>query len=38
MISPNKTIEGLAIGIAGGVLGFWLAGLYQDWLSGPERC
>ena len=36
MVSPNKTIEGLAIGIAGGVLGFWLAGLYQDWLSGPE--
>ncbi len=36
MISPNKTIEGLVIGIAGGVLGFWLAGLYQDWLSGPE--
>ncbi len=35
-ISPNKTIEGLAIGIAGGVLGFWLAGLYQDWISGPE--
>ena len=36
MVSPNKTIEGLAIGIAGGVLGFWLAGLYQDWLTGPE--
>lgn len=35
-VSPNKTIEGLAIGIAGGVLGFWLAGLYQDWLSGPQ--
>jgi phosphatidate cytidylyltransferase len=35
-ISPNKTIEGLLIGIVGGVLGFWLAGLYQDWLSGPE--
>jgi phosphatidate cytidylyltransferase len=35
-VSPNKTIEGLAIGIAGGILGFWLAGLYQDWLSGPE--
>lgn len=35
-VSPNKTIEGLAIGVAGGVLGFWLAGLYQDWLSGPE--
>jgi len=36
MVSPNKTVEGLMIGIAGGVLGFWLAGLYQDWLSGPE--
>ncbi|HYH61553.1 MAG TPA: phosphatidate cytidylyltransferase [Solirubrobacterales bacterium] len=36
MVSPNKTIEGLVIGIAGGVLGFWIAGLYQDWLSGPE--
>ena len=36
MVSPNKTIEGLGIGILGGVLGFWLAGLYQDWLSGPE--
>lgn len=36
MVSPNKTIEGFAIGIAGGVLGFWLSGLYQDWLSGPE--
>ncbi len=35
-VSPNKTIEGLAIGVAGGILGFWLAGLYQDWLSGPE--
>jgi phosphatidate cytidylyltransferase len=35
-VSPNKTIEGLAIGIGGGVLGFWLAGLYQDWISGPE--
>jgi len=35
-VSPNKTIEGLLIGTAGGVLGFWLAGLYQDWLSGPE--
>lgn len=35
-VSPNKTVEGLAIGIAGGVLGFWLAGLYQDWMSGSE--
>lgn len=36
MVSPNKTLEGLAIGIVGGILGFWLAGLYQDWLSGGE--
>jgi len=34
--SPNKTIEGLLIGIIGGVLGFWLAGLYQDWLTTPQ--
>ncbi len=36
MISPNKTIEGLVIGVAGGTAGFWLAGLYQDWLSGVD--
>ncbi|HKJ35154.1 MAG TPA: phosphatidate cytidylyltransferase [Solirubrobacterales bacterium] len=35
-ISPNKTVEGLVIGIAGGTLGFFLAGLYQDWLSNGE--
>ena len=33
-ISPNKTLEGLAIGFAIGVAAVWLAGLYQDWLSG----
>jgi phosphatidate cytidylyltransferase len=33
-ISPNKTVEGLVIGFVIGVLGVWLAGLYQDWLSG----
>ena len=33
-ISPNKTIEGLAIGFLVGVAAVWLAGLYQDWLSG----
>lgn len=35
-ISPNKTIEGLAVGIVGGTAGFWFAGLYQDWLSGSD--
>jgi phosphatidate cytidylyltransferase len=34
LISPNKTLEGLAGGIAGGTLTFWLCGLYQDWLTG----
>jgi phosphatidate cytidylyltransferase len=36
MISPNKTLEGLVIGILGGTAAFWFAGLYQDWLSGPD--
>ena len=35
-ISPNKTLEGLAFGFVGGTLGFWFAGLYQDWLSGVD--
>jgi phosphatidate cytidylyltransferase len=35
-LSPNKTLEGLAFGIAGGTLGFWFAGLYQDWMSGVD--
>ena len=34
LISPNKTLEGLVAGIAGGTLAFWCAGLYQDWLTG----
>jgi phosphatidate cytidylyltransferase len=33
-ISPNKTLEGLLIGFVIGVGAVWLAGLYQDWLSG----
>jgi phosphatidate cytidylyltransferase len=32
-ISPNKTVEGLAIGFVIAVLATWCAGLYQDWLS-----
>ena len=35
-LSPNKTIEGLGTGFLGGVIGFWFAGLYQDWLSGTD--
>jgi len=33
-ISPNKTVEGLACGIAGAAFAVWSAGLYQDWLGG----
>lgn len=33
-ISPNKTLEGLIGGFVGATLGFWFAGLYQDWLPG----
>jgi phosphatidate cytidylyltransferase len=35
-ISPNKTLEGLIGGFIGATLGFWFAGLYQDWLSGVD--
>jgi phosphatidate cytidylyltransferase len=35
-ISPNKTVEGLAIGFLTAVLFTWAAGLYQDWLSGVD--
>ena len=35
-ISPNKTIEGLLIGMAFAVAATWFAGLYQDWLSGTD--
>lgn len=35
-ISPNKTVEGLVGGFLGGMLAFWFAGLYQDWLPGIE--
>jgi phosphatidate cytidylyltransferase len=31
-VSPNKTLEGLLIGIAFAILGVWFASLYQDWL------
>jgi phosphatidate cytidylyltransferase len=35
-ISPNKTLEGLIGGFVGATLGFWFAGLYQDWLVGVD--
>jgi phosphatidate cytidylyltransferase len=35
-ISPNKTVEGLLIGMACSVLAVWFAGRYQDWLPGSH--
>jgi phosphatidate cytidylyltransferase len=35
-ISPNKTLEGLIGGFVGATLGFWFAGLYQNWLGGLD--
>lgn len=35
-ISPNKTIEGLLIGLVTAVAAVWFAGLYQDWFSGTD--
>jgi phosphatidate cytidylyltransferase len=35
-VSPNKTVEGLAIGMLTAIVATWLAGQYQDWLSGTD--
>ncbi len=35
-LSPNKTWEGLIGGFVIGTMGFWFAGLYQNWLSGTD--
>jgi phosphatidate cytidylyltransferase len=35
-LSPNKTVEGFIGGLIGGTMGFWFAGLYQDWLPGLD--
>jgi phosphatidate cytidylyltransferase len=35
-ISPNKTLEGLAIGMLSAILGVWIAGRYQEWLPGTH--
>lgn len=35
-ISPNKTVEGLLIGMGCAVVSVWFAGRYQDWLPGTH--
>jgi phosphatidate cytidylyltransferase len=35
-ISPNKTVEGLAIGMVCAILAVWFAGRYQEWLPGTH--
>jgi len=35
-ISPNKTVEGLLIGMLFAVRGVWIAGRYQEWLPGTH--
>jgi phosphatidate cytidylyltransferase len=35
-ISPNKTIEGLAIGVLLGTAAVWWAGLSQEWFGGTK--
>lgn len=35
-ISPNKTVEGLLIGMLCTILGVWIAGRYQEWLPGTH--
>ncbi len=35
-ISPNKTVEGLLIGMVCAILGVWIAGRYQEWLPGTH--
>ncbi|HEY4451463.1 MAG TPA: phosphatidate cytidylyltransferase [Solirubrobacteraceae bacterium] len=35
-ISPNKTVEGLVIGMLFAVAGVWIAGRYQEWLPGTH--
>jgi phosphatidate cytidylyltransferase len=35
-ISPNKTVEGLVIGMTCAVVAVWFAGRYQEWLPGTH--
>jgi phosphatidate cytidylyltransferase len=35
-ISPNKTVEGLVIGMFCAIVSVWIAGRYQEWLPGSH--
>lgn len=35
-ISPNKTVEGLLIGMLCAIVGVWIAGRYEEWLPGTH--
>jgi phosphatidate cytidylyltransferase len=35
-ISPNKTVEGLAIGFVAAVFGVWFSGIYEEWMTGTQ--
>jgi phosphatidate cytidylyltransferase len=35
-VSPNKTVEGLACGIAGAALAIWWFGLSSEWMGGTD--
>jgi phosphatidate cytidylyltransferase len=35
-VSPNKTVEGLVIGMVIAIAAVWFSGLYADWLTGVE--
>ncbi len=35
-LSPNKTVEGLVIGMVFAVAGVWIASRYQEWLPGSH--
>lgn len=34
--SPGKTVEGFVVGLIGGTLAVWVAGLYMDWIGHAE--
>lgn len=32
-VSPKKTVEGFVVGVIGGTVAVWVAGLYMDWID-----